>query len=1407
MERMITRFKVMGLCVVGTGLLVFSGWMSNSPVLAEEDGVKAPEFQHMGRVYRDEIQPLVKQFCLDCHNSIDEDGDLDLERFKTLESVRQDPRVFQKMLGQLRDNEMPPEDEPQLSEAQKKSLIKWIESYLDAEALANAGDPGPVLLRRLNHTEYTYTIQDLTGVPLDPAHDFPVDGAAGEGFTNTGSSLTMSPALFSRYLDASREIAQHAVLLPDGFRFSEGKRRREWTDEILFYVRGIYDRHTSGKSDMSGLNRWNVSDPKKATDNNGQVALERYFHALIVHRDMFAVDAVKTAERVAPKLGLNAKYLGILGQMLHGGDEGAVLLSELRKQYQAAKPEQAGAIAKWVQGWQDRLWRFNSVGHFGSIRSWQVGVNPLVDRVALRQKLEGDAKTFTLNVTASTAGDDGEEDVFVLQNPRVVFEGGHVLKLKDLGYFTHVAEEVIEDELRKTQDYLMGAAAVHREKLSIKQVAQKHALNEAVLRAWVVYLDLANISNLTLTGHFPNRIRNVHGNPNLHGWGDKSGASVIVNKGKETANFLTITAPPKSVILHPWPTVQAVVAWQSPIDGRISIQGAVADADNKCGNGAAYSIELWRMGGMQRLVQGVIDNGGRSGLEVKQPVEVSKGDIVTVVIDARDGNHVCDTTHVQLMIQEAGGAGRKWDVTPQAIKRIESSNILPDAHGNERVWHFLSRSADSKQKEVVVPAESRLGAFRQALVNNGDAAEMKRLAEQVKLIVTGKGGKPNEIDKKIVSELRQFNGPLKWMSVLNVEKLKGSVDNRALKQASAALGVELNAFGKSRYGVTVDADSIVYQAPAKLSLNLPVEAVAGGTFVADAIIPPGAGKNASVQVALTDEQASGDVLAGVPVLTLANSPARKRVVDGLDAFRSYFPKSMCYAQIVPVDEVVTLVLFHREDEHLSRLMLSEAESKKLDRLWAELRYVSWDALVSVDALDQILEFATQDGDPRTLDPVNQPIRNQAMQFRKQLLKSEPLQLDALIAFAAKAYRRPLSSIEQQTLRDFYASFRAEGIEHDEAFRLTLSRVLASPSFLYKMESAGPGKKPVPVNQYELATRLSYFLWSSMPDEQLTQLAEKQKLSDPDVLYKQARRMMADQRMRRFAVEFGAQWLHVRDFDKHDEKSERHFPQFNALRDEMYEEVIQYWVDMVRNDGSVMALIDSDHTFLNETLAKHYGIDGVTGTGWWKVNGMKKYGRGGLLGMGAILSKQSGASRSSPILRGNWIYETILGQHLPNPPPNVPDLPTDENKSTLTMRQLVEKHSSVAECFKCHQRIDHYGFAMESFDAIGGFREKDSAGRDINTIVDFPGQGKVDGINGLKQYLVTVKKDVFVTQFCRKLVGYALGRSVVLSDQPLIEKMKEALEQNDYRFSVALKVLLESQQFTHIRGREFTSVTD
>ena len=319
----------------------------------------------------------------------------------------------------------------------RKELRGWVERYLHAEALAHAGDPGPVVLRRLNNAEYTYTIRDLTGVDLNPAREFPADSAAGEGFTNTGNALVMSPALLRKYLDAGKEMAQHAVLLPDGFRFSPHATRRDWTDEILAEIRGFYGQF----ADTEDLGVGSAVGNVKVHGNTriglaGRLPLEKYFAATLAERDALTTGG-KTIEAVARERGLSARYLSTLWSSLSGSAP-SLLLDHLRSRWRQAKPQDAATLAADVAAWQRGLWTFGPVGLIGrkgGPSRWMEPVNPLLTEQVIRFPMSEDLceeEEVVISLVATDAGDGNDHDFVVWQEPRLVAPGRPEIYLRDI---------------------------------------------------------------------------------------------------------------------------------------------------------------------------------------------------------------------------------------------------------------------------------------------------------------------------------------------------------------------------------------------------------------------------------------------------------------------------------------------------------------------------------------------------------------------------------------------------------------------------------------------------------------------------------------------------------------------------------------------------------------------------------------------------------------------------------------------------------------------------------------------------------------------------------------------------------------------------------------------------------------
>jgi hypothetical protein len=1388
------------------------------------------DYSKLADEFTREIRPILNRHCMECHATDVQEGTLDLEQFAKLDDVRRSTRTWQKVAEMLDNGEMPPKKAPQPSPERRRRLRGWVADYLRAEAFAQAGDPGPVLLRRLGNAEYTYTIQDLTGVDLRPAREFPADGAAGEGFTNTGNALVMSPALLSKYLDAAKKIADHAVLLPDGIRFSAGATRRDWTDEAIAQIRSFYSRFT----DSSGGTQVNLQGIVFGTNEGGRLPLEKYLAATLSERAALASGA-KSIAQVAREQGLNARYLDTLWSTLNGPDH-APILNDLRKLWREANIKETRAIISEIGRWQRALWKFTSVGQIGKVggpKAWMEPLSPIVEQAELRLKVPpASGSEVTLYLVAGDAGDGNEHDFVVWERPRLVAPGRPALLLRDVREVAGRLEALRKRAFGSAAQCLSAAseASASHGRLDPAQLARRHDVEPAVLSAWLDYLGIGTAgASVKIDGLLSAKIASSSGYDFVKGWGSPETPNVAANSSDQAVR-IPGDLKPHSVAMHPSPTLRIGAGWKSPVTAVLRVDARVRHAHPECGNGVTYSLELKRGAVRQRLAAGVAQGAKEVAVDPVKDLAVEPGDLISLFLGPRDGNHACDLTEVDMTL---AGGGREWNLARELSPDILAGNPHADAFGNRAVWHFYTEPDRGSTSDAVIPAGSLLARWQRA----ASPADKERLARELQALLTSGPPKAKDSpDALLYRQLASLRGPLvnavrigePSPALSGVARLgegeppgeplfdparqeprppkitNGHLGGASSSSEHAAIGLDAASFGRHPSSPEIDSASICVRAPHVLSVRLPADIVEGCEFVTGAALEPATGAEGSVQlqVLASPAQPPRGASPELPVMVAANSAARRRFEAAFNTIRQVFPPALCYTKIVPVDEVITLNLFYREDDLLHRLMLDEAQTALLDRLWTELRWVSQDALALVDVLQQLLEYASQDADPRVFEPLRQPINDRAAAFRRELVAAEPHHERAVVALAEQAYRRPLAAAEAKELRELYTRLRREEIPHDEAIRLLLARVLVSPAFLYRVEQPPPGEKPAPVTDCELASRLSYFLWSSLPDAELRADAAAGRLHRPDVLVAQTRRMLHDPRIRRLATEFACQWLHIYDFDSLDEKSERHFPTFAGLKGAMHEEAILSFTDLFQNEGSVLSILDGDHTFLNEPLAKHYGIPNVAGPEWRRVDDVKKYGRGGILGLAATLAKQSGASRTSPILRGNWVAEVLLGDKLPRPPKNVPQLPDDEAATKgLTVRQLVEKHTSDPRCASCHSRIDAYGFALEAYDGIGRRRDRDLGDRPIDTKARLRDGTELAGFDGLRNYLATTRRDAMIHQFCKKLLGYALGRGTQLSDQPLLEEMEQSLKKNGYRLRAAVDSIVTSRQFREIRGRD------
>ena len=407
----------------------------------------------------------------------------------------------------------------------------------------------------------------------------------------------------------------------------------------------------------------------------------------------------------------------------------------------------------------------------------------------------------------------------------------------------------------------------------------------------------------------------------------------------------------------------------------------------------------------------------------------------------------------------------------------------------------------------------------------------------------------------------------------------------------------------------------------------------------------------------------------------------------------------------------------------------------------------------------------------------------------------------LSTLARRAYRRPVADADIQPLLQFFKAGRLEG-DFEAGIEMALQRMLVSMDFLFRMErdpsNIGPDT-PYRVSDLELASRLSFFLWSSIPDDELLTLAEQGKLKNPAVLERQVRRMLADSRSKALVNNFAGQWLYLRNV-RLVSPDRQEFPDFDDnLQEAFQRETELFFESMVREDRSALDLLDANYTYVNERLARHYGIPNVYGSHFRRVT-LSDETRRGLLGQGSILTVTSYANRTSPVLRGKWVLENILGTPPPPPPPNVPSLKDNKETRALTMRQQMEAHRANPVCASCHRVMDPLGFALENFDAVGHWRTTSGAN---NTPIDssgaMPDGTKFEGAAELRK-LLSGKRDEFAITVTDKLLTYALGRGVEYYDAPAVRSIIREAAPSEYRWSSLVIGIVKSLPFQMRRSR-------
>jgi mono/diheme cytochrome c family protein len=623
---------------------------------------------------------------------------------------------------------------------------------------------------------------------------------------------------------------------------------------------------------------------------------------------------------------------------------------------------------------------------------------------------------------------------------------------------------------------------------------------------------------------------------------------------------------------------------------------------------------------------------------------------------------------------------------------------------------------------------------------------------------------------------------------------------RAVLSADAGAALK---FGTSPDGSAIGPDDFAITETIAFAIPAPAAGNAA-EFVADAEL--GRDRNAVVRVMISDRPEGSTRDANQRVfIGDATSAGYKTFRAGIAEYVSLLPPNS-HGEANPADKdpvpppfdntynspehdaFVLKVKYQRNDAFFTTNVVDGTERARLNQAWHDL-FGSWpyhDAYLGMLADHFAFDLKGRKIQDMTasriaaLPPAVRPhvaaLRAHYDDVMRAQTIARPGHITDALAFASRAWRRPLTEVEKANLRAFYDKSRTvNGLDHDAAIRSLVARILVSPAFLYRVEASARGPERT-LNGWEMASRLSFFLWSSIPDDELRRAAAAGELSDPAMLAKQVKRMTADPKARRLATEFFGQWLGFYHFDEYRGVDTSRFPEFTEeVRSAMYDEAVSTFEYIVREGRPVSEILAADYTFLNKPLAKFYGIGkDVKSTGAVeRVEGARAIDRGGALRLGSVLTTTSAPLRTSPVKRGDWVLRRILGTPTPKPPADVGTIPADDKSfNGLTLRQKLAEHKRNATCASCHVRIDPLGFPLEGFDAVGRKRQTYTDGQAVDVVGEFADKTTAVGAEGLLKYLQSQEKLV-LANLSRKMIGYALGRTVMVSDRPLVREMTAA----------------------------------
>ncbi len=667
-------------------------------------------------------------------------------------------------------------------------------------------------------------------------------------------------------------------------------------------------------------------------------------------------------------------------------------------------------------------------------------------------------------------------------------------------------------------------------------------------------------------------------------------------------------------------------------------------------------------------------------------------------------------------------------------------------------------------------------------------------------------------------------------------------ERKTLRSLVNAETAQRLSFGKSPDGTPLGPDdfasegSVMFEVPmpeTPMILNMQVEAELGSN------------RDQVVRIVISD-RADGQT-RGQPTRALVgdmNSAGYKAFRAGVTEYATLLPPNT-HGEPTPADkdpvpnpfdntynvpehdEFVQKVKYIRDDRFVVENMIDSATRTRLNHAWNDL-YASFEyhdnylRLLAKHYSYDLKGKGIADMGKAEIEAVPAEMRKYVVPLRREWdavnaaqVAARPTHVKDCLEFASRAWRRPLAEKERLSLRAFYdKTFSAEP-DHRKAIQALLARILIAPQFLYRVEqvtdsspikavsfNADRNADTKPLSNWEMASRLSYFLWASIPDDELRRAAAASELTNEQGIARQVKRMTADPKARRLSTEFFGQWLGFYHFDQYQGVDTSRFTEFtDNVKEAMYDEAVSFFEHVIRKDRPLRELISADYTFLNQDLAKFYGVQKEIKSKEQPelVTGANAFHRGGLLRLGAVLTATSAPLRTSPVKRGDWILRRILGTPTPPPPADAGSLPADDKLfGGLSLKAKLEQHKRNASCANCHTRIDPLGFSLERYDSTGRWRDKYADGNPIEDAAALPDKTEIAGIDGLLNFLRGKEAQVRKT-LSYKLVGYALGRTVLASDQLLIERMVQA--GGDATFAQLATEIATSKQFRYRVGRE------